>query len=387
MYILIYLGTPFIYSPGIPILPLFAGGIVLIIEAVMVIHITLLRREDIDLMLPWLVFDGFVLLSACATSIGRLQIGLFYAMSSRYTAFSNLFFLSFLVTAQRWAIAYVETNKYYTKKMPALKAVFLLILVMAFMLSSVFGGFGMAVDSQRRNECWQALQMYPNTPYIYLQQVSVLQSNVSSTRARVETLSRLGIIIPKSVSIKAREKQNRVDQKLSQINEALRLEPQNPDLYIKLVVAYSNNQNIEQAIQAYQLALRIDPGSFQKLYKIALIDADDKRLDEAINLLQMLSEIKPNDPAVDYKIACFYSRQSKTEEATIFLKNAVMKGFNDWGNLQTDPDLENTRNTSYYKKLINNINSISTPSSIFSINKNIEYMKSLFLRLKLIVHR
>ena len=47
-----------------------------------------------------------------------------------------------------------------------------------------------------------------------------------------------------------------------------------------------------------------------------------------------------------------YSKQIKIEEALDWLKKAIDKGFKDWEFLRTDIDLENIRETSYFKELM-----------------------------------
>ncbi len=53
-----------------------------------------------------------------------------------------------------------------------------------------------------------------------------------------------------------------------------------------------------------------------------------------------------------YYIASIYSRQEKIDQSIHWLKKAVAKGYKDWDNLQQDRNFSKIRDTSYYKKLM-----------------------------------
>ena len=54
-----------------------------------------------------------------------------------------------------------------------------------------------------------------------------------------------------------------------------------------------------------------------------------------------------------YTVACVFARQHKTEKSVEWLKKAIRKGYDNWEALKNDRNLENIRNTPYYKSLIN----------------------------------
>ena len=65
-----------------------------------------------------------------------------------------------------------------------------------------------------------------------------------------------------------------------------------------------------------------------------------------------LADLQPDNPEVHYNIACLHARANRTEEAVLWLQKAVDKGFNNWTLLKKDRDLENIRNTTFYRELM-----------------------------------
>ena len=100
------------------------------------------------------------------------------------------------------------------------------------------------------------------------------------------------------------------------------------------------------------MALSFCPDLTRAMYTLAVLYASDNDLEHALVLLHKMAGLKPDDPEVNYNIACIYSRQGKVSEALRQLSHALEKGFNKWEILRKDPDLENIRETQYYKSLM-----------------------------------
>lgn len=93
-YVVVFLGAPL--SPydgklaavaGVLGCGAFVGLVVLLIRG---------RRPFAERALPWIVFAGYGIASAALAAAGRLEHGLGAAMSSRYLAFANFFWLGLL---------------------------------------------------------------------------------------------------------------------------------------------------------------------------------------------------------------------------------------------------------------------------------------------------
>jgi len=73
-----------------------------------------------------------------------------------------------------------------------------------------------------------------------------------------------------------------------------------------------------------------------------------------IDILKEGIAVRPDQWECYYYIAGTYHRQNKIVDAVVWFKNAVKRGFDNWGLLKTDGNLERIKGTKYYKELINN---------------------------------
>jgi tetratricopeptide (TPR) repeat protein len=134
--------------------------------------------------------------------------------------------------------------------------------------------------------------------------------------------------------------------------KALELDPNNAVLYYRLGNLYLEDGQLDLATAEYQNALSIKSDFMEALNDLGIAYTKMKEYDKAISTLKKKIELKPNIVDAYYNIACIYALQNKKDKATFWLRNAVLKGFNDWKLLSTDSDLENIREDIYYKKLI-----------------------------------
>jgi len=148
--------------------------------------------------------------------------------------------------------------------------------------------------------------------------------------------------------------QGRIDDAIRHYTEALRIRPDYGDAHYNLGITLKRKGDPDGAIRHLSEAVRINLGNAKAYFDLGNLLADQGRLDEAIRYLSEAVRLQPDDSVpVCYNIACAYARQNRREEAIAWLKKAVEGGFNRWDLLGNDRDMENIRNTSYYKSLIN----------------------------------
>ncbi len=73
------------------------------------------------------------------------------------------------------------------------------------------------------------------------------------------------------------------------------------------------------------------------------------------SLEQALKELDPDDPSVPitmYNLACANSMAKEKAAAVRWLGKALEKGFNEFGHIETDPDLDYIRGMKHYKELL-----------------------------------
>ena len=119
------------------------------------------------------------------------------------------------------------------------------------------------------------------------------------------------------------------------------------------IMIYEQNNNSKKAMHAYQKSLTLQPNSFQALSRVAMLHIKEKNYTDAISLLSgpMLG-LQPDNAAINYNIACLYALQNDEDKAIDWLRLAVEKGYDGWEKIKTDPDLENIRDSKYYKEII-----------------------------------
>ena len=148
--------------------------------------------------------------------------------------------------------------------------------------------------------------------------------------------------------------QGKVVAEISYINESLKLEPQNPELYGRLGALYCQLGEYNEAIKQYQIVLSIQPKNTKAMSRLVLVYSAQHELTKALDLLQYMRLIETDNPDIYYNIACIYAKQNMTDKAIEWLKLSVEKEFHNWELIKSDPDLANIRNTPYLTELIKN---------------------------------
>ncbi|MCP4345680.1 MAG: tetratricopeptide repeat protein [Desulfobacterales bacterium] len=146
--------------------------------------------------------------------------------------------------------------------------------------------------------------------------------------------------------------QKEKDEALAKIKDALKNNPDDAKLYNELGNLYKKYRNTDKATEQYKKALAIQPEFPESLKNLAIAYAVKGEYENAVSLLKKITDIQPENSDAPYLLACIYARQNRKSESVDWLKKAVKRGYNNLEKLKTDNNLENIRNTSYYKELI-----------------------------------
>jgi len=152
----------------------------------------------------------------------------------------------------------------------------------------------------------------------------------------------------------ALETQGLTEEAMDHYLQALRIRPNYVKASYNLGLAFYRKGNIEEAIAYLRKGLEIDPDDIETMYHLAKLYSGVSKYEEALILYQKLIVILPDNPAVDYNIACIYARQSMPEKSVHWLKKAFAKGFNDLEHIKNDSDLDNIRDSSFFRDFIAN---------------------------------
>jgi hypothetical protein len=98
--------------------------------------------------------------------------------------------------------------------------------------------------------------------------------------------------------------------------------------------------------------LLLQPENLELYYKLVSIYSDIQDYPDALSMLQKMRLLQPGNPEIYYNIACIYAKQNKVDESISWLKQAIEKGFNNWNLFKKDPDLASIRNTTFINDLI-----------------------------------
>jgi tetratricopeptide (TPR) repeat protein len=77
-----------------------------------------------------------------------------------------------------------------------------------------------------------------------------------------------------------------------------------------------------------------------------------KDYSKALRRFKQVLTYWPDKAETYYNVACMYSRLNRIDESIEWLNKAVDKGYTNWESMKTDSDLDNIRESSAYKKLI-----------------------------------
>jgi len=149
-------------------------------------------------------------------------------------------------------------------------------------------------------------------------------------------------------------KQGRVNEAICHYTEALRIKPDFAEVQSNLKKALAVLKEIDGAVEKVQGLLKSNPEDPRLHYDLGTLYYKKGEFDKAIFQYEKSLSIQPDNPGTYYNLACMYSMQNMVEKSLDFLKKAIEKGYDNQDNIRNDRDLENVRNTSGYKQLIDN---------------------------------
>ena len=146
--------------------------------------------------------------------------------------------------------------------------------------------------------------------------------------------------------------QRELESEVSKLSKLLQDNPESAELHFQLGNLFFRQGDRRQAIQQYKKALELDPKFLPALNNLALVTAANKEYDRALALFLDILNSRPNDAETHFNIACMYSQLNRVDESLAYLKKAIDKGYTNWQRIKRDSDLDNIRDSSAYKELI-----------------------------------
>ncbi|ABW68219.1 Tetratricopeptide TPR_2 repeat protein [Desulfosudis oleivorans Hxd3] len=145
----------------------------------------------------------------------------------------------------------------------------------------------------------------------------------------------------------------KIDVAESHFLEALSLNPGLAAAHNNLGLLLSSRGETGRAEDHFRSAMALTPGFLDAANNLVALYRTQEKYAEAAGLLERLLAERPDSAAsIAYNIACLYAVQNDRTAAIMWLERALSSGFDLWPLLERDVDLENIRDTEYYKNLM-----------------------------------
>lgn len=105
-------------------------------------------------------------------------------------------------------------------------------------------------------------------------------------------------------------------------------------------------------MQFYEDVLRQDPCNEDVLMALGHAYTTRGEYQKGLEVDRRLVRLRPSDPTAFYNLACSYSLTGQLDESIMTLEHAISLGYRDFDHMLRDPDLENLRKDSRFRRLI-----------------------------------
>ena len=146
---------------------------------------------------------------------------------------------------------------------------------------------------------------------------------------------------------------NHLDDAAKCYSEALRINPHNVDAMNNLKLA-EDHKKLDASISHLLEELKTHPNDRKIISLLSFYYARKGDYTNSLTNFKRLLSLNPKDPDVYYNIACLYAKMNEINNSIKWLDMAIIKGFNKWSTIKEDIDLNNIRQTAFYKQLIQN---------------------------------
>jgi len=143
-----------------------------------------------------------------------------------------------------------------------------------------------------------------------------------------------------------------IEDQIVELQAAARQEPVNIQHHIDLSRLHKSIGNHTLAIDALNRALNIEPGSDILLNDLGNLYLSLKHYSEAQEVFMTHLKQAPDFSLPYFNLARWHAKQGLQSEALVWLAKAIGRGYTNWEQIESDPDLEAIRESKEYSKLI-----------------------------------
>jgi len=112
----------------------------------------------------------------------------------------------------------------------------------------------------------------------------------------------------------------------------------------------SDNHDFE--ISFYESILKKEPKFVEVIEMLGGLYTNAGRIEDGLKMDRKMVRLNPKSPVVHYNLACSLTLKRRYKEALEALEHAVSMGYKDLDWMLEDPDLENLRNQTGFRRLI-----------------------------------
>jgi Flp pilus assembly protein TadD len=121
----------------------------------------------------------------------------------------------------------------------------------------------------------------------------------------------------------ALNQKGQLDEAIRQFQEAIRLDPRHPDPYYNLAIVLGRKGQPEEAIRQFQEAIRLKPDYVEAHNNLGIALGRNGQLDESIREFQEATRLKQDYAEAHYNLSLVLALRGQTAEATSHFEEAV----------------------------------------------------------------
>lgn len=101
-----------------------------------------------------------------------------------------------------------------------------------------------------------------------------------------------------------------------------------------------------------QSVSRLDPENIEVLVQLGDLYSRLGRVEESLRVDLKLVDLCPEEKVFHYNLACSYSLMGRMDLSLLAIEKALLLGYDDLDQIQTDADLENVRKDVRFRRLV-----------------------------------
>lgn len=144
------------------------------------------------------------------------------------------------------------------------------------------------------------------------------------------------------------------DDAHAELEQVLRLSPDNLDALYWQGVLYLEEGKLQQAEAPFRRLIKLDPDQAHVYVHLAYIYRRTVSLEKAIETIERALQLKPTLPIALYNLSCYRAVEGKTGDSLKLLEQVcgLAKEYRELA--RSDPDFDSIRNLQEFRKLVEN---------------------------------